>query len=412
MSDATSMRLGQKSAIRRLCAGVALLLVACGSDDEALPQGLCDPDARGLVLHELMPDPAGEDAGREWLELINLGPHPVALGRLTLTVGSLDAPKHVPLGALGWLAPGALVVLGNGTSQSAPIDAGYGAFDMPNDAGVVALHCQGTLQTAVVYGATPQRAHDVCMALGALTPPPAAGAGTWGPRCLAAPSPQAGQSLSLDTTEREGPIWHRTLGPSYDRYNTGTPRAANLGRKVCTPSDGVWRRMRAPRAGEVRIAAVYADPPGPDDGGEWLVLRVTGEVPVDLTGLGLSAEAAGHRPRLWALEGPGCHTAWPGHDVRVRIMTLKAPVQARLHEGMDLVLWGQTLPNSAMQLTLRFAENSGANDGDKAVACDVLCVPKATRGVVYVRPEYAPDSDVRPPWPQLLPQAPSGRRGR
>src|SRR5438105_2272997 len=75
-----------------------------------------------LVLNEVLYDPPGVDAGREFVEILNVGGTPVGLEALELQAGDGAHPgawHRVWRGTGGELAPGALLVVG-GDSVAAP----------------------------------------------------------------------------------------------------------------------------------------------------------------------------------------------------------------------------------------------------------------------------------------------------
>src|SRR5689334_12628283 len=73
---------------------VFLLVVGCRADapvDDGGGAGGCAGVVAGdLVLSEIMADPGGGDAGKEWVEVYNAGPAERGLGGLMLAVARAD----------------------------------------------------------------------------------------------------------------------------------------------------------------------------------------------------------------------------------------------------------------------------------------------------------------------------------
>jgi hypothetical protein len=102
---------------------------------DALADGTADATADGptarvpkpgeVRIDELLVDPAGDDLGHEWLEIVNLAPVPVDLATLHVSDGTTDSAV-----AAGVMAPGALLVLGQSLDRAhngdAPVDLTYG----------------------------------------------------------------------------------------------------------------------------------------------------------------------------------------------------------------------------------------------------------------------------------------------
>lgn len=112
---------------------------APGGDAASRPDARSDaPPARTprigeLVIDEVLVNPAGDDLGREWIELANLSAEWLDLSGLHLANASVDVAV-----AGGSIAPGGLRVLGQSADPSknggAPVDAAYGTKLILNNA--------------------------------------------------------------------------------------------------------------------------------------------------------------------------------------------------------------------------------------------------------------------------------------
>lgn len=104
--------------------------------------GARGPRPGEIVIDELLVDPAGNDLGHEWIEIVNVSGEPLDLAALHLSDGEAD----VALSA-GVLPSGGLLVLGQSADRShngdAPVDVAYGTrLMLRNGAGHVAI-CLG-----------------------------------------------------------------------------------------------------------------------------------------------------------------------------------------------------------------------------------------------------------------------------
>jgi len=107
------------------------------------------PVAGELVIAEVLVNPTGQDAGREWIEIVNRAAEPLDLTDLHVA----DLAAEVPASA-GIIAPGARVVLGQSTDAGlnggAPVTVAYGTrLALNNDGEEIAI-CIGTCASGVV----------------------------------------------------------------------------------------------------------------------------------------------------------------------------------------------------------------------------------------------------------------------
>lgn len=102
-----------------------------------------------VVIDELLVNPAGDDLGREWIEIASLAAEPVNLSQLHLATATTDVAAPA-----GTLAPGALLLLGQSADPTknggAPVEVAYGTkLILVNADGQLSL-CLGACATGVV----------------------------------------------------------------------------------------------------------------------------------------------------------------------------------------------------------------------------------------------------------------------
>ena len=134
--------------------GIPALSVDAGVDTEARDAGVetasvRPPVAGEIVIAEVLVNPTGTDAGREWIEILNRSAEPLDLA--DLRVADLAAEASAPAGII---APGARVVLGQSvdaiTNGDAPVAVAYGkGIALNNDGEEIAI-CIGTCAGGVV----------------------------------------------------------------------------------------------------------------------------------------------------------------------------------------------------------------------------------------------------------------------
>lgn len=128
--------------------------VDAGGDAETIDAGVKTVSARPpvageIVIAEVLVNPTGTDAGREWIEIVNRAAEPLDL--TDLRVADLAAEAPVPAGII---APGARVVLGQsadpGTNGGAPVTIAYATRIALNNDGEEIAICIGTCASGVV----------------------------------------------------------------------------------------------------------------------------------------------------------------------------------------------------------------------------------------------------------------------
>jgi hypothetical protein len=142
--------------IPKLYPPLSLLLASCGYDlPSAVP--LCDADSEtpAVRISEVLPNPIGDDAGWEYIELENRGAGPIDLSGWIVTHGLPEhTQKDVFVIPTGIIEPSRPFVLGGVLPEIRPwfVDCGYGdAFDLRNGGARLTLECDGTVVDEVVY---------------------------------------------------------------------------------------------------------------------------------------------------------------------------------------------------------------------------------------------------------------------
>jgi hypothetical protein len=107
------------------------------------------PRVGELVIDEVLVNPTGDDLGREWIEIANLGADWLDLSGLHLANASVDLPVTT-----GSIAPGALRLLGQSADPTkngaAPVEVAYGTKLILNNADGQVSICVGTCASGVV----------------------------------------------------------------------------------------------------------------------------------------------------------------------------------------------------------------------------------------------------------------------
>ena len=128
--------------------------VDAGAGTETIDAGVGPPSARPpvageIVIAEVLVNPTGTDAGREWIEIVNRAAEPLDLTGLLVA----DLAAEVPAPA-GIIAPGARVVLGQSvepaTNGGAPVTVAYGTRIALNNDGEEIAICIGTCASGIV----------------------------------------------------------------------------------------------------------------------------------------------------------------------------------------------------------------------------------------------------------------------
>lgn len=265
-----------------MCLLVTAGITACNGDSGRGGGGACVDLLPGdLVITEIMANPAGEDAGKEWFEVYNATAEEVDLSGVVLRARKSDGSGeklHKVEGAV--IGPGAYMVFGNTEPDVLPphVDYGYGpAFgeNFNNSAGQLALGCGEVVFDAVAYD---QVIEDVARTFDGTRTPDALGNDDLEAWCDA-------------ITEYE-PGLLGTPGEPNDPCYSSMPTSCLEG--------GVARDVRRPGLGDIVITEYmanpdgYTDPDGDeskdievlDDDGEWFEIYVNADV--DLNGLSIT----------------------------------------------------------------------------------------------------------------------------
>jgi hypothetical protein len=275
---------------------VALVLAAAGGLASCNSSGgaptSCAFLPGDLVITEIMADPDGADAGKEWFELYNATAAELDLSGLSIElvtgrgskvhmIRAASAPK---IAAKGYLALGDGVVGDNGIAYS----YGTAIGSLPNEAGTLIIRCGNSEIDRVDYGQ-----------------------GVAGPG-----APSSGKSLQLTGTQT--PEYHVNDVPESwcdatelmaDGVDYGTPGAQNTpcASSGCDDGLGGFRPLRLAGPGELVLTEILSNAPGTEDQNkEWVEVFNPGTLPLDLLGVELLYGATCQTAT--AIAGDGCIT--------------------------------------------------------------------------------------------------------
>ena len=260
-----------------LALALALALpIGCGDDGDddgnalvTCPANLAEGD---LVITEIMANPAGDDAGNEWFEILNATDRSIELDGVLLAVSKADhsgEKTHAMAGTS--LAPGEFLVVGEATT-SAPddlldhIDYAYGddLGSLTNSAGRIAIVCNGVEVDGVLYR---DMENGISQAVSSTVTPGA-----------------AINDQLIAWCASQGQLFEETFA---------TPGSASDCISAITDGtcqDGSTRRPLAmPAAGDLVLTEVMPDPSAASDAeGEWFEVYVARDL--DLNGVSLGRD--------------------------------------------------------------------------------------------------------------------------
>jgi hypothetical protein len=156
--------------------------------------------AGDVVITEVMQNPAGTDAGNEWLELHN--PTGTAFNLRGCVLSDLDTDSHSIVADVS-LPAGGYVALASGASPGFTPAYTYAGYTLANGADEVVVTCGGTEIDRVAYDGGP------------MFPSPDGASTSLDPSALTAAANDAGSN------------WCASPAPAYAGTNRGTPGAAN-----------------------------------------------------------------------------------------------------------------------------------------------------------------------------------------
>jgi hypothetical protein len=284
------MPAAQRHTLRLLLAATALsvTLSACDGGGPG-SSGVCTVPANALVITELLPNPAGKDAGQEWFEVYNASASPVNLVglRIGLLRGNTLKRHSITSGTTLDLAPGAYAILASGPTTPAPFyDFGTTLGELSNTDSTIILSCSdGTELDRACYG-------------GACVP--------------AVPAPLEGQSYALilagapDSQANDATSAWANVAP--------TPAEDNPDQEpvVIIEPPKPCANPIAPQVGSLVITEIMANPDGTDGDREWLEIRVDGAGCVDLDGVRLTTDVVESKGGVVLKAATGLTAVSPG----------------------------------------------------------------------------------------------------
>lgn len=287
----------------------------------AAAPGVCQRSDQ-VAISELVPNPEGSDADKEWVELYNRGGDTLDLSGWSLqwiktsSVSTSSFPDGTRIADEGYLVLGEPDMVGGSPDVALPLDLGNGT----DGDGLYLVDCEGTVVDAVVYGGS----NDDAVPDESGEP-----ATTW------ADKPGDGEavarlSAAVDTDD-SGADFCVTA-----RVTPGTPNdcgGGDTGEPGDTGGPGdTGMELECPLSSDVLINELLPDPDGSDSGSEWVELFNTGDARIDLGGYsiewdkGSSSGSAELPPGLNI--APGQYLLLAEEDV------VDAPVDAVI--GLDL----------------------------------------------------------------------------
>ena len=224
--------------------------------------GVGDCTDVGVRLNEVMPDPAGSDAGYEWVELYHSGTVAADLTGWSIEWGTKSMSKSFDLPDGTALDPGAFLLIGDTGVVGSDLVATLSLGNAGSNTDGVRLACNGGGMDTLIYGEDnedewPDDSADPAENL--------------------APAPKSGVSIGRiadgDDTYDDGRDWALT--------ETATPGTSNTEIPDCPGSEFV------------KINEFMPDPDGSDAGQEWIELYNTSGDSIDLEGWKLQWGSSG-----------------------------------------------------------------------------------------------------------------------
>lgn len=224
---------------------------------------LCTSAFAGVLVNELVYDPASSDDGAEWIELCNNGSAAVDLTGWAVEAGGTSFGECFELTATGSIAPGEYLLVGAGSalwpgSFEPNLQNGGGTAD-----GIRLLDASGAVVDTLLYGGTAGSLTDDGGQAGRVAPEATSGKsiGRWNGAGDCADSDDASVDFSV--------------------YDAPTPGTAN---PDPAPDTGAGGEADCSAVGDVRLNELLSNPAGSDDGLEWVELYNRGTVAVDVSG--------------------------------------------------------------------------------------------------------------------------------
>lgn len=241
-----------------------------------------------VKVNEFLANPAGTDAGSEWIELYNASGSPADVSGWELQMGTsafdshiFSLPANTSIPSQGYLLVGETNVVGK------DVDAGSGSgatsLELGNaggDAdGLRLVDCAGAVRDSVVYG-TPN--------VSALVDDSGAAATSLAP---GAPGDGVSIARASDGTDTD------LSAADFALDTTPTPKAANDPGPPDTDTD--TGPTKCDNVGfPIKINELTPDPQGTDSGVEWLELYNTSTTAADLSGWKVAAGTSSFSPQI------------------------------------------------------------------------------------------------------------------
>ena len=124
-----------------------------GAENPVVEPVICTPSNGDVVLNEILPDPAGEDAGGEFVELYNRGGAPVSVAGWAISAGTRDfSSRDVVFGGGASVPAGGFLVVAGADVEEADVVLPFSLGNGTGTDGVRLVDCADATVDTVLYG--------------------------------------------------------------------------------------------------------------------------------------------------------------------------------------------------------------------------------------------------------------------
>ncbi len=128
-----------------------------GAPNPEVEPVVCEPDSGVVFINEILPDPEGDDSGKEWFELYNASGEAVSVAGWSIAAGTQDyeALDITLQGGTEVPANGFLVIAAGEKVKEADIVFPFSMGNGTGTDGVRLFDCDGNIVDTVLYGESP-----------------------------------------------------------------------------------------------------------------------------------------------------------------------------------------------------------------------------------------------------------------
>ncbi len=292
----------------------------------------CGALGSGILINELLTNPAGADEGSEWIEVFHAGTAPVDVSGWTVQSATSDSwGTRLTFDEGTTLNPGDLLLLGGPNVPGSTLGLSGTLGNGSGGDGVRIADCNGIPADVVVYGGVNE---DMV--------PDESGQ----PAQSIAPTPP--EALSIQRVQ-DGFDTDQS-GLDFAVADTPTPGQPNIPLEpiVCEPDPGT-----------LRINELLPDPDGTDDGLEWIEIYNSGTAPARLDGWSISAGTSDY---------DDLDITFPGGII--------------VQPGEFFVVGGELVPEATYVTSFSLGNASSSRDGVRLFDCTGEAVDTVIYGVV------------------------------